>query len=119
MCVSSEDDGEGAVEEKTDGSAGDVEVLEEAVEDAVGAENGFPGVAADEIADPERNDDELIEKIFANARVEGHEVGERIAEREREQRDAGGDAQQCGKELRRRRDSGRAWRSFGDSIGGR
>ena len=88
----SEDDRERAIEKKTDGSAGDVEVLQEAVEDAVGAENGFPGVAADEIADPERDDDKLIEKIFANARVEGHEVGERIAEQEREQRDAGGDA---------------------------
>ena len=43
----------------------DVQVLEKAVEDSVAAEDGFPGVAADEIADPQRNDDQLIEQFFA------------------------------------------------------
>ena len=87
-----EDDGEGTVEEKADGFPGDVKVLEEAVEDALGSEDGFPGIAADEIANPERNDDELIEKIFAGAGVKGHEVGQRIPEEEGEKGDTGGDA---------------------------
>ena len=86
-------------------------VLEEAVENAVGAENGFPGVAADEIADPEGNDDELIEKIFAKTRVEGHVVGEGVAEEQREKRDAGGDAGGAEQELRRKQDCERAWRN--------
>jgi len=34
----------------------------------------------------------LVEQVFADASVEGHVVGERIAEKEREKRDAGGDA---------------------------
>ena len=82
MWVSSENDGEGAIEEKANRLLSDVKVLEEAVEDAVRAQDGFPGVTADEIADPEGNDDELIEKIFANAGVKRHVIGEGIAEEE-------------------------------------
>jgi hypothetical protein len=70
----------------------DVEVLEKAVENTVGAENGFPGITANEIADPQRNDDELIQKLLTATGVEGKIVGERIAEKERENSDRSGDA---------------------------
>jgi hypothetical protein len=74
--------GEGAVEKSGNGLVSDVEILKRAVEDAVGAEDSFPCVAADEIADPERDDDELVEKLFAGARVKGKKVSERISEKE-------------------------------------
>ena len=99
-----EDDGEGAVEQEADRRVGDVEILQEAVEDAVAAEDCFPGVAANEIADPERDDDELIEEFFACACMERQVVGERIAEQQGTESDGGGDAHACGKGLRRRRD---------------
>jgi hypothetical protein len=69
----------------------DVEVLEKAVENTVGAKNGFPGVGANEIADPQRNDDELIQKFLTAAGVEGKIVRERIAEKKRENSDRSGD----------------------------
>jgi hypothetical protein len=87
-----EDDGEGAVEKEADGLFGDVKILEKTVENAVGAENGFPGVSANEIADPERNDDELIEELPPGAGFEGHEIGQRIAEEQGEEGDTRGDA---------------------------
>jgi hypothetical protein len=87
-----EDDGEGAVEEEADGLAGDVEVLKKTVEDAVGAEDGLPGIASDEVADPQRNDNKLIEKLLAYTSVERHVVGKGIAKEERKEHDAGGDA---------------------------
>ena len=66
--------------------------MEKAVEDAFGTENGFPGIATDEVAHPEGNDDELIEEFLAQTSMKGHVVGERIAEGEGEKRDTGGDA---------------------------
>ena len=74
--------------------------MQEAVEHAVAAENGFPGVAANEIADPQRDDDELIEDFFARAGVERKIVGERIAEQQRAKRDAKRRCACCGEELR-------------------
>jgi hypothetical protein len=76
-----EDHSEGAVEKETDGFVGDVEILEKTVEHAVAAENGFPGVAAYQIADPERDNHELVEEFLARAGVEGKIVRERIAEK--------------------------------------
>jgi hypothetical protein len=60
---------------------GDVEILEKSVEDTVAAENGFPGVSTNQVADPQRNNDQLIEEFFARASVEGQEIGERITEK--------------------------------------
>jgi hypothetical protein len=77
-----EDDGEGTVEEERDGLVSEMKVLEEAVENAFAAENGFPGVAADEIADPQGDDDELVEQFLAGAGIKGKIVGERVAEKE-------------------------------------
>ena len=72
----------------------DVEILQKAVEDAVAAENCFPGVATHQIADPERNDDQLVEKFFARACVERQEIRQRISEKYRKKCNSGGDA--CG-----------------------
>jgi hypothetical protein len=94
-----ENNGEGTIEEEADGFACDVEILEEAVEDAVTAKDGFPGVTANEIADPEGDNDELIEQLFARTRVERQIVGERIAEQEREECDRSGDAHGAKKDL--------------------
>jgi len=87
-----QNDREWTVEEKFEWRVGDVKILQRAVENAVAAENGFPGVAADEVADPERDDDELIEKFFASPGAEGKIVRERIAEEEREKSDGGSNA---------------------------
>ncbi len=87
-----EDDGEGAVEEKADGLVSDVGILEEAVEDAFAAENCFPGVAANEIADPERHDDELIEQFLARAGMKREVIGKGIAEKQGTEHDGAGDA---------------------------
>jgi hypothetical protein len=87
-----EDDGEGTIEEEADGLAGEMKILEKRVEDTVGTENGLPGIAANEIADPKRDNDELVEKLLAAAGMKGKIVSERIAEKEREKHDAGGDA---------------------------
>ena len=65
-----EDDGERAIQEEADGFVRDVQVLQKAVQHAVASENGFPGVTADEIADPKRYDNELIEEFFSRASVE-------------------------------------------------
>ena len=49
----------------------DVKILEEAIEDSVAAENGFPCVTTNEIADPQRDDDQLVEKFFARTGLKG------------------------------------------------
>src|SRR5262249_12794834 len=71
------------------GIIGDVQVLQEAVEDTVAAEDRLPSIAANEITDPERNDHELIQKFLAPPRVKGDKVGEWVAEEQREKRDRG------------------------------
>ena len=90
---------EGAVEKGGYRFTRDVEVLQEAVEDAIAAENRFPGISADQITDPERNDDELIEKFFARTRVKREEVRERITQNNRKQRDGTGDARRAAEHL--------------------
>jgi hypothetical protein len=72
-----------------------VEILERAVEDAVGAENSFPSVTTNEITDPERDNDKLIEELFARAGVEGKKVRQRKAEKERKKCNESGDAQRA------------------------
>ena len=88
-----EDDRERAVEQKLDGVMRDVKILQQAVQDAVAAEDGFPGVAANEIAGPQGNDHELIEQVLSFRRVKRKIVRERISEEQSEQRDRGGDRQ--------------------------
>src|SRR5437588_4998874 len=78
---------------------GDVEILQEAVEDSITAENWFPGVAADEITDPERDDDELVEEFLARAGLERQKIGERISEKYGKHGDRGSDANGAEKDL--------------------
>ena len=77
------DDGERAVEQSADGLVRDVEIFQKSVEDAVAAENRFPGIAAYEIAHPERNYHELIEQLFARdlsiCRRALHILGDQLA----------------------------------------
>ena len=47
----------------------DVQVLKKSIQDTVGAENRFPSVTPNEIADPQRNDNQLIENFFARTCV--------------------------------------------------
>src|SRR6266566_2061408 len=75
-------DGEGAVKEVPHRLVGEVQVLQEAIQHAVAAKNGFPSVAAHKVADPERHDDELVEKFPAPARVKSQIVRERITKQD-------------------------------------
>src|SRR5437879_7249862 len=56
--------GKWTIKEESHRLANQVEILEEAVQDAVAAENGFPRVAAHEVADPKRNDHQLVEQVL-------------------------------------------------------
>src|SRR5882762_9004436 len=75
-----EDNGEGTVQKKADGFARDVQILEKAVEHAIAAEDGFPGIATNEVAHPQRHDHKLIQEFLARTGVEGEIVRERVAE---------------------------------------
>src|SRR2546429_8160955 len=50
-------DGERAVKEVANRLAGEVQILQEAIQHAVAAKNGFPSIAAHKVADPKRHDD--------------------------------------------------------------
>ena len=65
-----QDDGERAVKKEADGGVGQMQILQKTVENAVATQNRLPGIAADQVADPERHDNQLIKKFFASARVE-------------------------------------------------
>src|SRR5712672_2878041 len=91
-----EDNGKGAIEKEADWFVRDAQILEKAVEHAIAAEDGFPGVTADEIADPQRHDHKLIEEFLARTGVEGEIVRERVAEEQRAEGYGAGDA--CGAE---------------------
>ena len=93
-----EDYRERAIEEKFDGMMRDVEILQEAVEHAIASKDCFPGVTAHEIASPERDDHELIEKVFSFRCVKREEISERVSEKQREQGNGGGDANRSKKD---------------------
>src|SRR5881392_1830528 len=78
---------------------GDMEILQEAVEDTFTAENCFPGVATDEITDPERDDHELVEEFLARAGLKRQKIGEGISEKYGKHGDGGGDSNGAKKDL--------------------
>ena len=86
-----EHDGERAVEQEVERVTGQVDVLQQRVENAVGAENRLPGVGTHQITHPQRNDDELIVEILSASGVEREEVSQRIAEQHGKKHHAGGD----------------------------
>src|SRR5579872_1653310 len=68
----------------------EVQVLQERVEHAIAAQDGFPGIGAHQVADPKRNDYELIEQVFARAGMKRKIVSQGITEQQSEEHDAGG-----------------------------
>src|SRR5882757_7033846 len=95
-----EDNGKGTVEKKADRFARDVQILEKAVEHSIAAQDGFPGVAANEVADPQRHDHELIQKFLARSGVEGEVVRKRVAEEQRAECHGTGNARGALKNLK-------------------
>jgi len=55
---------------------GEMQVLQEALR-SLRCENGFPGVTAHQVTHPQRNDDELVEQLFASARMKRQVIGQR------------------------------------------
>src|SRR6266403_259856 len=87
-----ENDSEWAVEKERDGRMREMQVLQEAIEDAFAAENGFPSVTAHQVTHPQRHDDELVEQLFAGAGMKRQVIGQRVAEQQGAKRHRGGDA---------------------------
>src|SRR6185437_1932160 len=54
--------GERAVQQEIEGMTCQVNILQQRVKDAVAAQDGLPGVSSHQIADPERNNHQLIEE---------------------------------------------------------
>ena len=98
-----EDYGERTVENGRNRSVRDVQVLKKSVKHAVGAENCFPSVAANQVADPKRNNNELIENFLAWTRVERQEICDWITEKNGEQRNGSGDARGAEEHLKIKR----------------
>jgi len=59
---------------------GEMQILQETIEHAFAAENGFPCVSAHQVAHPQRHNHELVEQLFASARMKREVVGQRVAE---------------------------------------
>ena len=53
--------GKRAIEQKLQRMLREVHILQQRVQHAVAAQDRFPGIGAHQIADPQRNDDQLIE----------------------------------------------------------
>jgi len=82
MCVSTRTTVERAVEKERHGLMSEMQVLQETIEDAFAAENGFPRVTTHQIAHPQGHDHKLVEQFFPRARMkrEGSKpVGSRAA----------------------------------------
>src|SRR5882762_3987723 len=95
-----ENNGEGTVQKKADRFARDVKILEQAVQHSVAAQDCFPGVAANEVADPQRHDHELIQEFLARTSVEGEVVREWVAEEQRAECHGTGNARGAQKNLK-------------------
>lgn len=78
----------------------DVQVLQEAIQDSFAAENGLPSVAADEVTDPEGDDDQLVEQFLSGASVEGHVIGKWKGEEKRKKCYRSGDPHGAEQDLR-------------------
>ena len=93
-----EDYRERAIEEEFDGMMRDVEILQEAVEHAIASKDCFPSVTAHKITGPQRDNHELVEKIFSFWCVKREEISEWVSENQREQGNGGGDANRSKKD---------------------
>src|SRR6266403_644227 len=95
-----EDNGERTVQKEADRFAREVQILEKAVEHAIAAQDGFPCIAANEVADPQRHDHQLIQEFLARTGVEGEVVRKRIAEEQRAECHGTGNARGAQKNLK-------------------
>src|SRR5215472_16296365 len=81
--------GERAVEQELERMLGQMRILQQRVENAVAAENRLPRVSANQVADPEGDDDQLVEKILTLSCAEREIVGKRITQHQGKQHDPG------------------------------
>src|SRR5579862_6304325 len=61
--------GERTVEQKFQRMLGEMQILQQSVEHAVASQNRLPGISANQIADAQWNDHQLIEKLFPLSRI--------------------------------------------------
>lgn len=57
--------GERAVQQEIQWMAGQVHILQQSVEDPVTSQDRFPRVGTNQIADPQRDDHQLVQQIFS------------------------------------------------------
>src|SRR6185437_43329 len=60
---------ERAVEEEFDGMPCEVRILQQSIEHTITSQNGFPCVSADQVANPQGDDYQLVKQILASAGV--------------------------------------------------
>src|SRR4051812_9507933 len=82
---------ERAVQQELQWMLSQVQVLQRGIKHTVGPEDSFPGVGADKIADPEWDDQKLVEQVLFCASVKAQQVRDRVSQAKRENHDAGGD----------------------------
>src|ERR1035438_3559796 len=90
---------ERTVKQETNRLMSEVQILQETVKHPVASQDGFPRIATDEVAHPERDDHQLIEKFFARPAVKRQIVSERVAKKQRKQCHQSGDTHRSEKNL--------------------
>src|ERR1700681_1264603 len=83
-------DSEGTVEQEIQRMTGEMDKLQQRVEEAMATEDRLPRVGAHQITHPQSNDDELIVEVCSASGVEGKKVSERIAEQDGKEHNASG-----------------------------
>ncbi len=77
--------GKRTVEKKIERMLGQVHILQQRVEHAIGTENRLPRIRPHQIANPQRNNHHLIQQIFSFAGVERQKIRQRISQQQRKQ----------------------------------
>ncbi len=80
--------------------------MEQTVQHAVVPQNCFPGIAANQVTGPQRDDDELVEQFFAFGGVKRQVIRQRVAEQQHENGYRGGDAHGAEKHIAVKRVAG-------------
>src|SRR4051794_21304247 len=75
----SQHDRKWAVKKELNGMTRQVYILQEHIQDSVGAENRFPRVGPYQVADPERNDHHLVQQILSRTRIKRQKIRKRIS----------------------------------------
>src|SRR5207248_597825 len=74
-----------AVQQKVERMVRDVRVLQQSVQYSIAAKYGLPRIGTYQIADPQRNDCELIKQVLAGSRMKRQIVGKRVSQQQRKQ----------------------------------